>query len=165
MNCYLKGFADPIAIKGSSASIFNNTIYENQSYGGNDSIINVSSSPQFTVENNRILAYDKGITVRSSVDGKLLDNNITTLSTSYTLSNTNYSTVTNNTAAKGDGVGVLISSSQHNSFQQNNFAGVTAGLLCTGTSGGAPNNTDTGSNYCSSNLGCKWIGASATTCH
>ena len=164
-DCYLKGFSDPIAIKGASATIFNNTIYENHSYGGNDSIINVSGSPGFVVEDNHILAYDRGITVSHSTSGKILGNNVTTLSTSYTLSDTNYTNVDNNTASIGDGVGALVENSQQNSFQLNNLAGVTAGLLCTGTSVGSPNNTDAGNNYCSSNLDCKWISFSSTTCH
>ncbi len=166
-NCYLKGFTTPALVTGGSATIFNNTMYDNSSqYYASPPAINVTNSifGGTVIKLNSIVTPGKGVYLYKVVSAKVLDNNITAGGVSYAISFTNTTQFTNDTSTSPSGEGLTLYNSTNNQFTSNHFYGLTSGIICSGTAQSSANNFDSGQNYCSSNGNCDWISSSSITC-
>ena len=166
-NCYLKGFTTPVLVTGGSATVLNNTMYENTSqYYASAPAINVTNSifGGTVIKLNNIITPGKGIYLDQVISGKVLDNNVTAGGVAYSVSLSNTTVFTNDTATGLSGEGFALYDSISNQFAYNHLYGLTAGILCSGTAKNSTNNFDGGHNYCSLNSNCEWISSSSSTC-
>jgi parallel beta-helix repeat protein len=166
-NCFLKGFVNTIESSGSVLTVYNNTIFENAS--GTTAINITDSRFGATVQDNNVSVPFTAIAlsnIGSGISGaEFLKNNIVyQAATAYALSNITSFIVSNNTASVHTYNGLVISNSNFDSFQNNNFLSATTGLECTGGAQGASNDTDLGGNSCSSASNCFWIRSSSGRC-
>ncbi|MCL5430549.1 MAG: right-handed parallel beta-helix repeat-containing protein [Candidatus Marsarchaeota archaeon] len=164
-NCNLKGFSTPIVVYGASSTIRNNTIYDNYTNKSSSTPdISIVNATNMTIMFNNILhTADTGIFMNKVHFGQLENNNVSALTTAYYLNNVTAMSIQNDTSSSKSGLGMVMLNSTINIFQQNNFYG-TSGLICSGRSDGPANNTDSGSNYCSTMTGCGWIRQSLSIC-
>ena len=168
LNCFLKGFTDPISVINSSAAILNNTISGNAT----GTAISIIDSALAKVQGNNITyahrasgPYGTGISINNSEAGYLLNNRVNGAGTAYLLNNVSSFQITNDTATATDSLGMYLNGSMTNQFYANNFLAKTTGLQCKSTSQGSTSNFDNGGTTCTSNSGCAWIKSSALTCH
>ena len=166
-NCYLKGFTAPVLVTGGSATVLNNTLYESKSLiYPSAPAINVTGSTLggTVIKLNKIVTPGEGIHLNLVDSAKVLNNNVTAGVISYAVSLTNTSQFTNDTSTRTSGEGLTLSNSSGNEFSNNNFYGITTGIICSGGSQGSTTNYDQGGNYCPINSNCGWISSSSSTC-
>ena len=129
LNCFLKGFSNPVLVMNSSASIMNNTMY------ANGTAISVLNSQNARVQDNNITmvqgnAGTYGINVANSTNGYIINNIVNGAKTAYWLDNVSNFTVQNDTSTNVDSLGMYMINSSANQFQTDSFIASTTGIEC-----------------------------------
>jgi parallel beta-helix repeat protein len=165
-NCQLKGFTDPIIAVNSSMQLVNDTVYENVTgpAAKGSVIFNSTHARYVVVEYDNFLTPYIGLYLNNITYGGIQGDNITA-GTAYDVYKSTSLVFTNDLATSSSGVGLVLSNSTQNLFQNSAFDGTASGMICTGTAKASNNNTDEGGNFCSSNSGCAWISSSKSACH
>ncbi|MDE1869205.1 MAG: right-handed parallel beta-helix repeat-containing protein [Candidatus Micrarchaeota archaeon] len=166
-NCALKGFNYPIVAVNAGVSVLNNTISDTNATTTAISIMNSGGqggtySSKITL--NNVTAVNTGIGILNSTNGALKNNMVNGASTAYKLSNVTSFAITGNRAAKSTAIGLYMTKSTLNQFQNNNFTTSYIGMECLSTSTPSGSNYDQGGNICGSSSSCAWVSSSANTC-
>jgi parallel beta-helix repeat protein len=161
-NCYLKDFSTPIvAAANGSAEIYNNTILDNGSAKG---ISVLGGFLDGSVVQNNVTGGGTAFAIYNSVDSSLKNNFAYRANTGYYVYNAVGITATGDYAAANTTYGMVLNSTAVGSFGGLMLDSGDVGFYCQAGSQTSPTLTDQGSNYCSSQSSCNWLGLSKSSC-
>ncbi len=163
-NCNLKGFSPAIQSFNSTVRVVNNTIYSNASSPSTAAAIGVQGTASFYVLGNNVTTKSAGISISNSTGGQLENNWVRSVSTAYGMDNVTGTTERGNYGSSSAAYGLSLSASTADTFTDNIFDGLQAGILCLAGSTNSSSEFDGGHNTCSSAPACQWLSGSSSTC-